>query len=169
MTEPEYTPEESGQKPAEGFQWKWVVLSLLVYMIFYFLPLMMVPGGIISGGATNDLTYYVLGIWGTAGVFIISAIMAYFSPGITVWEAVVSALGVVVLAVVIVSLETNKLILSTTSDVVGFSILLLVVFGMSYMGGWWGERLQNIKEIIEDYPMDIEGTEEAGEEEDGKQ
>jgi len=142
-----------------GFQWKWVILSLLVYLIFYFLPLMMVPGGIISGGAANELSVYVIGIWGTAGVFIISAIMAYFSPGITVWEAVVSAVGVVVLMVVVLSLETNTLVLASTSDVAGFSIVLLVVFGMAYMGGWWGEKLQNIKDIIEDYPMELEHEE----------
>ncbi len=159
------TSDDSMDEPTTGFQWKWVILSLLMYLIFYFLPLMLVPGGIIAGGVANELSMYVIGIWGTAGVFIISAVMAYFSPGITVWEAVVSAVGVVILMVVVLSLETSQLLIATTSDAVGFVIILLVVFGMAYMGGWWGERLQNIREIIEDHPMDLESVEEAAEHE----
>lgn len=165
LTTPPMTSDDSMDEPTTGFQWKWVILSLLMYLIFYFLPLMLVPGGIIAGGVANELSMYVIGIWGTAGVFIISAVMAYFSPGITVWEAVVSAVGVVILMVVVLSLETSQLLIATTSDAVGFVIILLVVFGMAYMGGWWGERLQNIREIIEDHPMDLESVEEAAEHE----
>jgi len=150
-----------------GFQWKWVVLSLFIYLIFYFLPLMSVPGGIISGGGTNELSIYIMGIWGTAGVFIIAAVMAYYSPGITVWEVVVSAVGVVVLMVVVLSLETNELVISSTSDIAGFSMVLVVVFAMSYMGGWWGEKLQNIKDIIKDFPMEIEAEEDEQENDEG--
>ncbi len=154
MTHETEEPEEQ----SSGFQWTWVLLSLIVYMIFYFLPLMVVPGGMLAGGVATDVTLYVTGIWGTAGVFIISAILAYFSPGITVWEAVVSAVGVVLLMAIVVSLETNRLIVATIDDALGFGIMLVVVFGMAYMGGWWGEKMQNIRDIIEDYPMEIEGA-----------
>lgn len=30
------------------FQWKWVWISLLMYVVFYFFPLTLVPGGRLS-------------------------------------------------------------------------------------------------------------------------
>jgi hypothetical protein len=150
------TDEEELEEHRHGFQWNWVLLSMLVYLIFYFIPLMSVPGGLIGGGVANEISIYIIGIWGIAGVFIISAIMAYFSPGVTVWEAVVSAIGVVLLMVGVLSLETNHLILESTDDMLSFGGALLVIFAMSYMGAWWGERYQNIKDIIDEFPMEIE-------------
>ena len=152
------SPDVPEQSPP-SFQWNWVAVSLVVYLIFYFFPLMLVPGGIIGGGLANEVTLYVVGIWGIAGIFVISAVMAYFSKGITVWEAVVSAFGVVLLMVVSASLELRTVVLKTSDDYIGFGIALVVVFAMSYMGAWWGEKLQNAKELVEQYPLTIEGLE----------
>ena len=106
---------------------------------------------------------YVIGIWGVAGIFIISAVSGYYSPSITVWEPVLASVGLVVLMAVAASLHYNRVIVETTEEIAGLAGGIVLVFALSYLGAWWGERLQNLRQIIEEHPIEIEGAEETGE------
>lgn len=155
---------QDGEEPVSAFQWKWVGVSVAMYLVFYFLPLMLIPGGILSGADATSWSVYALGIWGTAGIFILSAIPAYYSRGVTVWEPVVSAVVLVLLVATASVLDYNTLVINASSHVTEFVIMLFVVFALSYVGAWWGERHQMLKELAEHPDVDMVIEEADGEE-----
>jgi len=124
------------------FQWKWVWISLLMYLVFYFLPISLVPGGFISGGLATKATRVVVGVWGIAGIFIIAAVAGFLSKGVTIKEPAVAAAGVVVLWILAVAVKENVALQEFAGRQL---ILVLIIVGLLAIGGaWFGERAQKL-------------------------
>jgi hypothetical protein len=134
---------ESPSTPKK-FQWKWVWISLLMYVVFYFLPLTLVPGGMLSGTIVTKASAAFIGVWSFAGMIIISGIAGYISKGVTIKEPAVAAVGLVILSLVAVHIRFNAAIQVTTQSIVGLIIALAVVAGLSLAGAWFGEILQKV-------------------------
>ena len=126
------------------FQWKWVWISLLMYIVFYFLPLTLVPGGMFSGTIVTKASATFIGVWSFAGMIIISAIAGYISKGVTIREPAVAAIGLVILSLVAVQIKFNAAMQFTTVSLLGLLIALAIVAGLSLAGAWFGEILQKV-------------------------
>ena len=129
---------------SKKFQWKWVWISLLMYVVFYFLPLTLVPGGVLSGTVVTNASAVFIGVWSFAGMMIISAVAGYISRGVTIKEPAAAAVGLVILCVIAVQIKFNAAMQFTTLSILGLVILLAVVAGLSLAGAWFGEILQKI-------------------------
>lgn len=126
------------------FQWKWVWISLLMYVVFYFFPLTLVPGGMLSGTTVTKASAVFIGVWSFAGMIIISAIAGYISKGVTIREPAAASIGLVILTLVAVQIRFNAAMQVTTLSVFGLIITLAVVAGLSLAGAWFGEILQKV-------------------------
>jgi hypothetical protein len=126
------------------FQWKWVGISLLMYIVFYFFPLTLVPGGMLSGTVVTKASAMFIGVWSFAGMIIISAAAGYVSKGVTIKEPAAAAIGLVILSLVAVQIKFNAAIQVTTQGIIGLIIALAVVAGLSLAGAWFGEILQKV-------------------------
>ena len=126
------------------FQWKWVWISLLMYVVFYFFPLTLVPGGMLSGTVVTKASAVFIGVWSFAGLMIISAVAGYFSTGVTIREPAAAAVGLVILSFVAVQIKFNAAMQFTTLSILGLIIALAVVAGLSLAGAWFGEILQKV-------------------------
>ena len=134
---------ELSSAPKE-FQWKWVGISLLMYLVFYFLPLTLVPGGMLSGTVVTKASAMFIGVWSFAGMIVISAVAGYLSKGVTIREPATAAVGLVILSLVAVQMKFNAAIQVTTQGILGLIIALAVVAGLSLAGAWFGEILQKV-------------------------
>ncbi len=118
------------------FQWKWVLISLAMYIVLYFLVLGIMPGGFLGTEVASR-------IWAVAGVFLIAALAGYLSKGVTVWEIVIAAVVVVALMYIAVELGLTVAVpLGTGGKPV---LTLLIIFVFSAIGAWLGERIQSSK------------------------
>jgi len=123
---------------SQEFQWKWVVLTLVLYVLLYFVPLLLAFS---LGGQVGDTIFKS---WTFVGVVVISAVAGYFSRGVTIWEpAVASAL------LLILWYAGFQLYEATQGHVpfkglVPFFVYLGAIFGLSLLGAGIGEGVQNL-------------------------
>jgi hypothetical protein len=130
--------------PPRKFQWKWVWISLLLYIVFYFVPLALVSGGMLSAGPVTKASAVFIGIWSFAGLIIVSAVAGYISKGVTIKEPIVAAVGLVILSFIAVEVKFNAAMHFTAMGVLGLFVALAVVAGLSLAGAGFGELLQKI-------------------------
>ncbi len=111
-------------------QWKWVILSVIAGLIIvgssYF-----IIAPTFQSGPVQVLVMLV-------GFIVTGAIIGYFSPGITINEASVG--GVLVMIVMLLLLYITKAEIHFSASI----NLLLLILGLSFswVGGWAGEKLQ---------------------------
>ncbi len=117
------------------FQWKWLLVSLLMYVVFYFLILSIMPGGALSGVAT-------MWAWAVAGVFVIGAMAGYISKGVTIWEPASAAL---IVAALLYALSESGIGLNAELPMGKPVITLIVIVVFAFAGAWLGERIQKAK------------------------
>lgn len=121
---------------SKKLQWKWVLISLVMYIVLYFLVLATMQGGILSGDVATR-------VWAVAGVFLIAGIAGYLSKGVTIWEIVIAAIVVMALVYVAAELGLNVAVpLGTGGKPV---LTLFIIFVFSSLGAWLGERIQRSK------------------------
>jgi hypothetical protein len=135
-------PESSTAR--EQFQWQWVGISLVMYIVFYFFPLTLVPGGMLSGTVVTKASAVFIGVWSFAGMMIISAVTGYISKGVTIKEPAAAAVGLVILSLVAVEIKFNTAIQMTVQGILGLAFALAIVAGLSLVGAWFGEILQKV-------------------------
>jgi hypothetical protein len=115
-----------------------------MYIVFYFLPLTLVPGGMFSGTVVTKASATFIGVWSFAGMIIISGVAGYVSRGVTIKEPAVAAIGLVILSLIAVQVKFNAAIQVTISGLLGLVIALVVVACLSLVGAWFGEILQKV-------------------------
>ena len=125
------------------FQWKWVSISLLMYFVFYFLPLSLIPGGFLSGTVVTKASTVVIGIWSVAGILVIAAAAGFLSKGVTIKEPAVAAVGLIVLWILAAAVKFN-IALRFTMDTLWFIAALIIVGLLALGGAWFGERVQKL-------------------------
>jgi len=110
-------------------QWKWVGIAIIMYAIFYLLPLFLIRGVLLAGA------------WIFAGAIIISAVVGYLSKGITIWEPAIAGAGLFLLFFLGVII---LLPLPPFRAYIAMVITMAVVFLLSLLGAWMGERAQKL-------------------------
>jgi hypothetical protein len=114
-------------------QWKWIGISMVLYALFYLLPLLIFA-------VKAEMFAFV---WLFAGIIVISAIAGYLSEGVTIAEPAIAGAGLMLLFFVSMALAIPQQI-----DVMGLTIggmvIMAVVFLLSLLGAWLGERAQKL-------------------------
>jgi hypothetical protein len=111
-------------------QWKWVILSVIAGLIIVGASYFIVAPTFQSG--------QVQAVVMLVGFIVTGAIIGYYSPGITINEASVG--GVLVMVVMLILLYITKAEIHFSASI---NLLLLILgLGFSWVGGWAGEKLQ---------------------------
>jgi hypothetical protein len=122
---------------SKKLQWKWVGISFLMYVVFYLLPL------VILGKVFGINNQALFGIWVFGGVIIVAAVAGYLSEGVTIWEPAIAGAGLVFLWVIFILLFVHRHY-SISRDIVPLLIAISIVFLLSLLGAWFGERAQKL-------------------------
>lgn len=135
-------------------EWKWVWITLGLYVVFYFLPIYLI-GSVLRPYISELLNNSLLAIWFLGGIFLVSAFASFKSKGVTVWEPVISSIGAVILMVLARSAE--RLV---SGQVIAFQIydntlVLGIFFAFSLVGAVCGELLQ---QVVERRESTVEGN-----------
>lgn len=124
------------------FQWKWVLISLVMYLFLYFIPLSLMPGGILSGQPITGISSLIIGIWSLGGMFVVSGVTGYISSGVTIKEPAVAAVVLMVIWYFAVQIRFNDALHTTTQSYFILLLSLLMIGILAVAGAWWGEMMQ---------------------------
>lgn len=124
------------------FRWNWFGISFAVYLIFYIAPLSFSIG-------VTDYTSWIQGFFSTwlfGGVFVIAAVTAYLSQGVTIWEPTLASVAMMVVYTVGVY-GVRTMMYEDRGYLVQYSVMdafwpVVVVFLLALLGAWIGERIQ---------------------------
>jgi len=139
-------------------QWKWVWITLGLYVLFYFLPIYII-GSVLRPHLSQRLDNSILAIWFLGGIFLVSAYASYKSKGVTVWEEVISSIGAVILMIVAHSVERALSGHALSFQFYNYTLVLGVFFAFSLVGAVCGELLQ---QNVEQRESSVEGSLAAG-------
>jgi hypothetical protein len=130
-----------GNLPTGKFQWLWVVVTLIMYIVLYLFPLYLF-GGAFSSGFPAHAQRMFSGTWVFAGIIITAGLAGFMSKGVTIWEPVVGSVGFIILVVLMNELahvlEGGKFHLQVRDNVT----TLVFFFLLSLLGSWMGESWQ---------------------------
>jgi len=118
---------------SKKLQWKWIGISLVLYAVFYLLPL------VILATKAEILSF----VWLFAGVIVVGAVSGYFSEGVTILEPAIAGAGLIFLFFGTMILLLPRQI-NIGGVVLGTVILMISVFLLSLLGAWFGERAQKL-------------------------
>lgn len=124
---------------SSGLQWKWVGITFIFYVAFYLLPLLI-------AAEIFPRNPIIPGIWIFGGIIIVAAIAGYLSKGVTIWEPAIAGIGLVILLFGYLSFFAfpTQFRGSLQSFIVALIIPAVIVFFLSLLGAWFGERAQKL-------------------------
>jgi hypothetical protein len=125
--------------PSKKLQWKWVGITLLLYVVFYPSPIF-IAHYILAPKAAQ----LFIGAWLFAGIIIIGAVAGYLSEGVTLWEPAIAGAGFITLFIIAVAILSPPAGLSIFQSVVQLVIIMAIFFLFSLLGAWLGERAQKL-------------------------
>ena len=127
------TEEEQSAK----LQWKWVWITLGMFILFYVLPLMAASA---IRGTFGDK---IIGGWSFGGILIISAVAGFLSKGVTIWEPAIAG-GLLTFiwygAFYVISATKGAPI---RLELAPLLVIMTAIFGLSLLGAGLGEGIQN--------------------------
>ncbi len=132
------------QEQSKKLQWKWVGITFLLYVVFYLLPIWVAAPGAIDNNV-GKLAAMFIGGWSFGGVIIIAAISGYLSKGVTILGAAIVGAGAVALWFIAFRIFlAPPMRFSVGANIVPIVIAMIVVFLLSLVGAWLGERAQKL-------------------------
>jgi len=128
------------QGDIKKFQWKWVWITLGMFVVFYTLPLVLATS--VKGTFGN----MILGGWLFGGVIVIAAVSAMLSKGVTILEPAVAGAFLTILWYVVyqILIMTNGLPLRLNMS--NLIVVMIAIFGLSLLGAGLGEGIQNLRQ-----------------------
>jgi peptidoglycan/LPS O-acetylase OafA/YrhL len=123
-------------------QWKWVGITYAMYLLLYLLPMYLVGNFI-----TDKISVQLVGGWMFGGIIIIAALAGYLSKGVTIWEPAIAGAGLVLAFFIVVTVYVKVFInpsYSYSGEFFGILIPMIIVFLLSLLGAWLGERAQKL-------------------------
>ncbi|MEX1138118.1 MAG: hypothetical protein WEB33_04055 [Bacteroidota bacterium] len=128
-------PEESST--ARGLQWKWVWITLGMFVVLYLLPI------IAASAIRGEMGTKLVGGWSFGGILIITAITGYLSRGITIWEPAVAGGMLTLLWYFGFQVAMTMKGIPLRFDPGQLLLIMIAVFGLSLVGAGLGEGIQN--------------------------
>jgi len=128
-------PEESA--PSRGLQWKWVWITLGMFIVLYIVPI--IAASVIRGEIGSKL----IGGWSFGGILVITAITGYLSRGVTIWEPAVAGGMLTILWYFGFQLVATMRGIPLRLDLGQVLLIMIAVFGLSLVGAGLGEGIQN--------------------------
>ncbi len=116
---------------SKKLEWKWVGITLILYAVFYLLPLFFL----------FRIAEFLGDAWLFSGIIIIAAVAAYLSKGITIWEPAIAGAGLFLLFFIGMIIFFR---LPPFRAYIAIVITMAIVFLMSLLGAWLGERAQKL-------------------------
>ncbi len=135
-------------------EWKWVWITLGLYLVLYFLPLYLIVS-ILRPHISEKMDNSLLAMWFLGGIFVVSALASYKSKGVTIWEPVVSSFGAVLLMVIAAFIERQTTASFLALQFYNYALVLGVFFAFSLVGAVCGELIQ---QAVEQKDGSVEGT-----------
>lgn len=125
-------------------QWKWVGITLLLYVVLYPTPLVIAYYLL----APRDVQIFI-GMWLFAGIIIIGAVAGYLSEGVTLWEPAIASAGFIALffalSFIAIAIQGGGPAgLTFFQSVMQIVIAIVIFFLFSLLGAWIGERAQKL-------------------------
>jgi len=132
-----------GNLPVGNFQWIWVVVTLMMYIVLYLFPLYLF-GGAFSVGFPEHAQRVFSGTWVFAGIIITAGLAGFISKGVTIWEPVVGSVGFIILVILM-----NELARVIQGGMFHLQVkdnltTLVFFFLLSLLGSWLGELWQKM-------------------------
>jgi lysylphosphatidylglycerol synthetase-like protein (DUF2156 family) len=125
-------------KSSKKLQWKWVGITLLLYVVFYLSPLFVADYMLASRVADIFSS-----AWFFSGIIIIGAVAGYLSKSVTIWEPAIAGAGLIALCFIgFVILSPIRI--PVLRAIVPLIITMAIVFLLSLLGAWLGERAQKL-------------------------
>jgi hypothetical protein len=130
-------PESSAQ--SRNLQWKWVGITFIFYVLLYLLPLI-VAAEVFPGN------HVIPGVWIFGGIIIVAALAGYVSKGVTIWEPAIAEVGLVVLLFAYLFFFVLPADVRGTLKSIAEVLIIpaVIVFLLSFVGAWLGERAQKL-------------------------
>lgn len=123
-------------------QWNWVAITFVLYLVFYLLPIAV--AAYLTRGTASSIGTLFIGAWMFGGLIIVAAVAAYISTGITIFEPAIASATMIILWVVIFSLFIPYARFDVMRDALPALGIISVVFILSLVGAWLGERAQKL-------------------------
>jgi hypothetical protein len=125
-------------------QWKWVGITLLLYVVFYPSPIFIAH--YILG---SKVAMFFSGAWLFAGIIIIAAIAGYLSEAVTLWEPAIAAgvfidLFFIIMAILAKIFGGGPVGLTFFQSFIQLIVITVIFFFFSLLGAWLGERAQKL-------------------------
>jgi hypothetical protein len=131
--------------PAKNFQWKWVWISFLIYVVLHSLPIGLLPGGVFGSSNMSKTSSLLMTVWGIGGMLLVSALIGYFTKGIMVKEQSVGAIVLMILWFIIIPPSIERPI--RFSNEIKFIISIgIAVTVLAFIGAWWGGLVYRVGE-----------------------
>jgi len=122
-------------------QWKWVWITLGMFVVLYFIPI------ITASTMRGEFANKIIGGWTFGGVLVITALAGYLSKGVTIWEPAVAGGLLTILWYIVLQVMT-----AVRLDIIQLVVVLVAIFGLSLVGAGLGEGIQNAARKFKDAP-----------------
>lgn len=128
------------QENAKKFEWKWMWITLGMFVVFYMIPLL------VASSVKGSFGNMILGGWMFGGIIVIAAVSAMFSKGVTILEPAVAGALLTFLWYIVyqILLVTNGLPMRLNLG--RLLVVMVAIFGLSLLGAGLGEGIQNVRE-----------------------
>lgn len=152
------TRMQESSTESKKLAWKWVGIVFSLFLLFYLLPISIagkvfsqlpeyVVGSSYESPRVHGTQAFFIGSWSIVGVILITAVSGFFARRSLFWESGISA---VMLAIVwfilyfssMVQQRVKMLWFDSESQLIPFLVAMAVVFYLSLVGAWLGERLR---------------------------
>lgn len=129
---------------SKKLQWDWVGITFVIYMICYLLPILAV-GGVFGNFVVSYKAGMFIGAWSFGGAVILPAIAGYISKGITILEPAIAGVGLVALWFLAYRVFIARYSAASVSeDIPSLIAIMAIIFALSLLGAWLGERAQKL-------------------------
>ncbi len=132
------------QTPANSFRWKWVAISFLMYVVFYYFPISIVPGGFFSNSIVTNTSIKIIGAWAIAGVFIIAAVSGFIAKDFIMKEIIVAIIFLCILFLGSAQLKNNMPIEHNSAAFVKLFIGIIILSSIAIVGSLCGTQYQKL-------------------------
>lgn len=129
------------QTKINSFRWKWVAITLLMFVLFYYFPLSVMPGGLLSNSIVTNTSIKLIGAWAFAGIFIIASVLGFIAKDFILKETTVSVLILCVLFLGSAQIKNNSSVEYSLAASVKIFIGIITLSIIAIIGSFCGAQI----------------------------